>query len=129
MNLFENARTSAKKKMIKTKSLFAPVEEEDGTRIVVSGGIPDNISFDEHHPELAPTKKLLYDYKYHGLSWEEYEKQFFWLMGGRRAQEGIRELAERSRNGEIITLLCFEKNDDHCHRRLVKQLIDSEGSK
>lgn len=54
--------------MIKTKSLFMRVEESDGNRIVVSGGFPSNYpesSFDEHYPELAPTKKLLYDYKYH----------------------------------------------------------------
>jgi len=112
--------------MIKTKCMFAPVEEFDGTRIIVSGGCPSGISFDEHCFELAPSKKLLYDYKYHGLSWKEYEVQFFQLMKGRRAHRKIRELAERSNNGETITLLCFEKTDEHCHRRLVKNLIEKE---
>lgn len=110
--------------MIKTKCLFAPVEESDGTRIVVSGGCPSGISFDEHSLELAPSKKLLYDYKYHGLSWKGYERKFTWLMTGRRAQGKIIELAKRSRDGEIITLLCFEKTDEKCHRRLLKDLIE-----
>lgn len=113
--------------MIKTKCFSAPIEKLDGTRIIVSGGYPAGYlkpSFDEHYPELAPTKKLLYDYKYHGLSWDEYVIQFLQLMNGHRAQRRIQELAERSNAGEIITLLCFEKSDKHCHRRLVKNLIE-----
>jgi len=93
--------------MIQTKSLFEPVQESDGTRIIVSGipsGYPES-SFDEYYPELAPTKKLLYDYKYHGLPWEEYEVQFFQLMKGHRAQRRIEELSRRSKDGEVITLL------------------------
>jgi len=113
--------------MIKTKSLFATPEKSDGTRIIVSGGIPlgyGSPSYDEHYPELAPTKTLLYDYKYHGLSWGEYEIRFFQLMQGHRAEWRIRELARRSREGEVITLLCYEKNDEKCHRRLLKDLIE-----
>ena len=112
--------------MIKTKCLFAPVEESDGTRIIISGipeGYPESSS-DEFYSELAPTKKLLYDYKYHGLSWVEYEVQFFQLMLGHRARRRIEELSRRSRGGEIITLLCFEKSDRKCHRRLLKNLIE-----
>ena len=113
--------------MIKTKSLFAAREKSDGTRILVTRGIPSGYgipSYDERYPELSPTTMLLYDYKYHGLSWEEYEVQFFQLMRGHRAERRIRELAERSKSGETITLLCYEKTDEKCHRRLVKDLIE-----
>ena len=112
--------------MIKTKCLFDPVEESDGTRIIISG-IPDGYpksSFDESYSELAPTQKVLYDYKYHEGSWEEYEVQFLHLMEGRRAIRRIRELAARSITGEVITLLCYEKTDEKCHRRLVKDLVE-----
>lgn len=115
--------------MIKSKCLFEPVEKSDGTRIIVSGtpkAYPES-SYDESYLELAPTKKLLYDYKYHGLSWQDYEVYFFQLMEGHRAQRRIKELASRSENGEIITLLCYEKTDEKCHRRLVKILIDRCG--
>ena len=116
--------------MIKTKSLFATPEESDGTRIIVSAVVPAGYlrsSYDEYYPELAPTQKLLYDYKYHGLSWEDYEVRFFQLMKGHRAARRIRELSERSRNDEVITLLCYEKTDVKCHRRLLKNLIDKSG--
>ena len=114
--------------MIKSKSLFDPVDAVmDGTRVIVAGGFPEDYSsYHEHWPELGPTKKLLYDYKYHGLPWEQYEIVFFKLMKGHRAQRKIRELAERSHVGEIITLLCWERSDEHCHRRLVKQLIEEK---
>jgi len=118
--------------VIRTKSLFYPVEESDGTRIIVSGGYPFNYpesSFDEHYPELAPTKELLYDYKYHELPWEEYEVRFFQLMKGHRARRKIEELAKRSKSGEVITLLCFEHTDEKCHRRLVKELIEEENKR
>lgn len=110
--------------MVKTKCLFDPIEEFDGTRIVVSGGCPSGISFDEHYLELAPSKELLYNYKYHGLSWEDYEIEFLWQMSGCRSRRKIIELAKRSNDGEVITLLCFEKSDEECHRRLLKSLID-----
>lgn len=112
--------------MIKSKSLFDSVDEVfDGTRIIVAGGFPESYKlYDEWLPSLAPTKKLLYDYKYHGLSWEQYEVRFFKLMEGHRAQNSIQELAHRSSVGEIITLLCWEHSDEHCHRRLVKDCID-----
>ena len=112
--------------MVKSKSLFDSVDEvRDGTRIIVAGGFPLNyINYHEHYPELGPTKRLLYAYKYHGLSWEEYEVQFFNLMEGHRAQGRISELAFRVNAGEIVTLLCWEHSDEHCHRRLVKDCID-----
>lgn len=111
--------------MIKSKCLFDPVEESDGTRIIISGIPKGGYSlFDEHYTELAPTRKLLYDYKYHDLPWEEYEVQFGQLMTGHRAVRRIRELAERSNAGEVITLLCFEGTDEKCHRRLIKDLVE-----
>ncbi len=111
--------------MIKSKCLFAPVEESDGTRIIISGIPKGGYSlFDEHYPELAPTQTLLYDYKYHELPWKEYEIRFHQLMQGRRAIARIQELAARSQAGEVITLLCYEQTDEKCHRRLVKDLIE-----
>lgn len=115
--------------MIKSKCLFDPIVESDGTRIIVSGipkAYPES-SYDESYLELAPTRSLLYDYKYHGLSWEEYEVQFFQLMKGHRARRRIEELSRRSESGEVITLLCYERTDEKCHRRLVKSLIDECG--
>ena len=40
-------------------------------------------------------------------------------------KELIEELKKRDNRGENITLLCWEKNDEFCHRRLLKELIKS----
>lgn len=47
-------------------------------------------------------------------------------MKGSRARRKIKELSRRSKEGEVITLLCFEHSDEKCHRRLVKGLIEGE---
>jgi len=36
----------------------------------------------------------------------------------------IEQLATRSSNGEIITLLCYCRQGQHCHRGIVKTLIE-----
>ncbi|MGA1825164.1 MAG: DUF488 family protein [bacterium] len=33
-------------------------------------------------------------------------------------------MKSRSDNGEVITLMCWEKDDKNCHRRLLKNLIE-----
>jgi len=115
--------------MIKTKSVNDPIEEYDGTRILVTRypvrtqkNIPPFVM--EKAKGLAPSAKLLKDWKHEGISWEEYEKRYLEEMSGQSQQEKIRNLAERSQR-ETITLLCFEPEDDpHCHRNLLKKLIE-----
>jgi len=72
---------------------------------------------------LAPSAELLNDWKKGLISWQEYEKRYLQEMS---AQQGkIRELAKRAES-ETITLLCFEPEDNpHCHRHLLKGLIES----
>ena len=46
-------------------------------------------------------------------------------MKSAKSLNAIRNLAERSRNGEIIRLLCYEKDDNpFCHRYMFKLFID-----
>lgn len=115
--------------MVRTKSFNDPIEESDGTRIRVTRrpyrrrkNTPPFIMEKELDP--APSAELLEDWKDKVISWEEYEKRYLEEMSGRSQQEKIKELAERSKH-ETITLLCFEPEDDpHCHRHLLKKLIE-----
>jgi len=46
-------------------------------------------------------------------------------MKSAKSLKAIRDLDERSKNGEIIRLLCYEKdNNPYCHRYMLKLLID-----
>ena len=71
-----------------------------------------------HLPELAPTKKILADYRKNHRDWNVYEKQFLKLMQERSIEKHI--------NKEIIKdgcLLCSEDKPHHCHRRLVAEYL------
>jgi len=73
------------------------------------------------HPELAPSKELLEDWKTGGISWELYEKRYRKEMESEKAQETIKALA-RAIQYDDFRLLCYEKNPP-CHRFILKELI------
>ena len=46
-------------------------------------------------------------------------------MKSAKSLKAIRNLEERSKYGEIIRLLCYEKDDNpYCHRYILKLFID-----
>lgn len=68
-----------------------------------------------HEPLLAPSQRLLDEYKKSKRSWEDYELGFLALMEQRRLEEAIsKDLFDCA-----TVLLCSEHTADHCHRRLV----------
>lgn len=69
-------------------------------------------------PELAPTKKILDDYRKNGGDWDVYEKDFLDLMIQRQVEKKIlRHLIDGG------CLLCSEATPEHCHRRLVAEYL------
>jgi len=115
--------------MIRTKCLYDPPDESDGDRILVTRYWPRGISKErlfvvDWLQNLAPSKKLLNDWKKQRISWAEYEVCYHKEMCGLR--EAIRSLANRAKHG-TITLLCHEREDNPCcHRHLLKKLIENE---
>jgi len=113
--------------MIKTKSVYDPVEESDGQRILVSRYWPrglsrERLSLTEHLKEVSPSVELLHDWKAGNISWAEYKNRYYKEMA--QQQDKINELVKRT-NDKTIILLCFEREDDpHCHRHLLKSLIE-----
>jgi uncharacterized protein YeaO (DUF488 family) len=112
--------------MVKTKSVYDPVDPSDGDRILVTRYWPRGISKErlcltEWRRELAPNKLLLRDWKTRRISWDEYTIRY-----GREMvphQQAISELAKRAKE-HTITLLCFEREGNpHCRRHLLKKMI------
>ena len=56
--------------------------------------------------------------------WKIYEETFLAKMKGQAGREAIAELRQRSSSGETIILLCHCKTGEHCHRHIIKSLID-----
>ena len=117
------------RRMIKTKSIYSLVEAADGKRFLISRYWPRGLSKAKLRlsgwiRELAPSKELLQDWKKNKISWQEYEQRYSKEMESN--QQFIGELANLAETS-TITLLCFEKEDNpHCHRHLLKQMIETK---
>ena len=114
-------------KMVKTKSVYDPVEESDGQRILVSQYWPrglsrERLSLTEHLKDAAPSVELLHDWKAGNISWAKYKNRYYKEMA--QQHETIGKLVKRA-SDKTITLLCFEREENpHCHRHLLKDLIE-----
>jgi uncharacterized protein (DUF488 family) len=79
-----------------------------------------NIGY-QHNPELAPTDKILKDYKDSKISWQEYETEYLKLLDQRNiATNTVAEVL----NGACF--LCAEKTPEQCHRRLLAEYLQTK---
>lgn len=117
--------------MIKTKRWNAPIEPDDGYRLLVTRYRPRGIKKAQEpwhawNPKLGPSRQLHADwYGKTGrrIAWQEYMERYLQEIQGQ--QEEIPQLATRSHHGETITLLCFCADEIHCHRTLLKDFIQT----
>ena len=77
----------------------------------------------QHCIEYAPTKDILDGYKKKAISWDEYVKQYIPLMQRRNA---VQKFTEKFAKFKAVCLLCSEPTPEHCHRRLLSEMIAAE---
>lgn len=116
---------------IKTKRWNDPREPDDGFRLLICRYRPRALrkeleTWDAWSKDLGPSRELHADfYGKHGppIGLEEYRTRYLKEMESQT--ERIRELAERVRAGETITLLCSSNCTElaRCHRVLLGELI------
>lgn len=73
-----------------------------------------------HCLEFAPTKEILDSYKKSLITWAEYEEQYTTLMNKR--EKHLTFLDDYAKY-ENVCLLCSEPTPEHCHRRLIAEMI------
>lgn len=71
--------------------------------------------FKELSPEEDTLKKWLESKKIE-VDWKKYLSKFLPQMKESEAIGKMEKLRECSKKGEIITLLCHCRSDEHCHR-------------
>ena len=77
-------------------------------------------SFDK----LFPPVKLLWDYKDKKITWEEYEREYKkQVLATLEPADVLAELKKLAGDKKNICLLCWEKSEEHCHRRLVMEWL------
>ena len=110
---------------------------EDGTRLLVMRYWPRGVRkdrFDAWYRNLAPSVELLRAFKDLREStadveppgpghagWEGLMRRYHAEM--RAEQESLRELRERHRGGEVMTLLCGCHDPARCHRTDLASMI------
>ena len=114
---------------IKTKCIYDPAEPSDGSRILVMRYWPRGISkdkIDSWEKELGTEPDLIKKWKAGSISWSDFSKQYRSFAA--RHKDKIDELARRART-ETLTLLCSCRDENHCHRTILKELISMSPKK
>jgi uncharacterized protein YeaO (DUF488 family) len=117
---------------VRTRRWNDPAQPGDGYRLLVCRYRPRALpkakeTWNAWDPQLGPSRDLhAAFYGKHGppIGWEEYGRRYLAEIEAQRPR--IEELARRVRAGETLTLLCSSACTDpaHCHRTLLKALID-----
>jgi uncharacterized protein YeaO (DUF488 family) len=124
-----------KQRILRTKSIRAPISPEDGMRISVmsrhtlnDGVTPDPLitpgTYDLWMKELAPSDLLIGSYYKRGLPWEEFAKQYLDFLRTPDSTVHIQALIHLIQE-QTTTLLCIEETPERCHRRLLAQECQS----
>jgi uncharacterized protein YeaO (DUF488 family) len=84
-------------------------------------------NFDRSYNDLSPSKNLLLDYKENKIDFQLFEKLFRKeITRNKHVIEICRIIAKETYEGKEIILLCYEKDESKCHRRLIRKICERE---
>ena len=111
-----------------TKRVYESPSPDDGLRLLIMRRWPRGIArgkVDAWDRGLAPSLELLTDFRRGLVSWGEYTLRYLWEMGNRADSiEAVAALRRRT-STETVTLLCGCVDPDHCHRTLLRNLVEA----
>ena len=128
--------------MLKTKSVRTRIDRSDGLRILATRfrgrGLPAS-RYDVWMPSLGPSESTLRAMQKGAISWAQFSKRYrdeIFLDGPidkrsrlikNHGQKFTLRLIKRLARRGNVTLLCHCAEDErHCHRHLLRALIESE---
>lgn len=107
-------------------SYFSKIKYGKGIKISVARYNPkwlDNKYIDDWFLELAPSKDLLKDYKDNRITKDEFRKRYL----KEQNMATINRLKKLLNNGQDVTIYCYEKPADFCHRHIIGELFRNMG--
>ena len=110
------------------KTVYNEQSKSDGKRILVMRLWPRGVrkeSVDLWLKDVGTCRELIKEWKAGKLTWRQYEKRYYEDMQGELQRKLVKEIAGYAREGPI-TLLCSCRDSNHCHRSLLKKLIETE---
>lgn len=110
-----------------TKRIYEPRELSDGFRLLVMRYWPRGIAksrVDGWDKGLSPSKELLSALRSDEITWQQYVGRFLCEMNSRDDSIFAIDLLRERVQTEIVTLLCWCKDYVHCHRTLLKEIVE-----
>ncbi|MFH0873388.1 MAG: DUF488 family protein [Candidatus Komeilibacteria bacterium] len=110
--------------MIKTKSIHDPIEPDDGLRLFISSYWPKKSCgpIDLWFPELGSELELVKNWGLEKIDWQIFTAKYLEQLKQPELQSLLRTVADQSKK-QTITLLGHAKQDDLCHRSILKSIF------
>lgn len=113
--------------MVKTKSIYDPKSGDDGLRVLVTRYWPRGVKKEEQDrwfKDLGPQAELIKAWKAGAIGWDVFRKSYLAEFSSESKKEKLRELKAlvKAARGDV-TLLCTCREEDRCHRKLLKELL------
>jgi len=110
---------------VRIKRAYAPIDDEDGYRVLIDGLWPRGISkerlrADAWMRELAPSDELRKWFGHEPSRWAEFQKRYRKELATKGDLLG--ELCERAKVGKL-TLLYAAKDEEHNNAVVVRELL------
>jgi uncharacterized protein YeaO (DUF488 family) len=109
---------------VRTKRVYDDPSPDDGYRVCVMRMWPRGVkkeSVDAWEKDLGTPKDLIKQWKNDEVDWATFSKRYRAAM--KEQAEKIEALARRAES-ETVTLLCGCKDADHCHRTILRELVE-----
>jgi len=111
---------------VRLKRVYEPREEPDGLRVLVMRRWPRGIRkerVDLWLKELGADLDLLRDWKAGRVTWPERRKRYLDGLRAAAAAAQLAELRELAGGARTVTLLCACKDENECHRSLLRDVL------
>ena len=116
---------------IRTKSVYEPSSPDDGLRVLTTQYWPRGVRKErvgKYLRVLGPSRILLHGFKEGDISWNQYRRRYLTEMQRPEAQTALSQLRELSSADQAITIMCVCRSGEHCHRTLIKQLLEDSAA-
>jgi uncharacterized protein YeaO (DUF488 family) len=114
---------------VRTRRVYEPAEQSDGSRVLVDRLWPRGLSKDKAHLDewlkaVAPSDELRRWYGHEPVRFAEFKRRYEAELKDPERSEALRHLREEARSGPV-TLLTATKDLQHSEAEVLGQLLRS----
>ncbi len=110
----------------RTKNVYDKKADGDGLRVLVMRFWPRGKrkdAVDVWLKDLGPEPSLIKRWKAGEIEWEGFRKAYLSEYQAEVKKKALSELKSLLKTSKTITVLCGCKDEEHCHRTILKQML------